>query len=207
MSESITIGTNTFRIGQKGSDRSRRQQYFTRGTGSLKPDEDKLLNALGIDSDLREAYKLYLPTFFDKLPFCQSDTPLILSKSCEIPHFILWSVMFRSNQATQARVAQDRIEHQSLSDISIATTEEVVKAFQPTAPPRRPSSGSTASTASTASSASSASSTRSPTPASIPSARSPTRQPTRPASASASQARPTQSKGDDILRLFTIPYV
>lgn len=190
MSESITIGTNTFRIGQRESDRSRRQQYFKSGTGSLTPDEGKLLTALGIDSELQDAYKLWLPTFFEQLPVCQSDTPLILSKSCEVPHFILWSVMFRSNQATQARVAQYRVAHEPLSDISIAGVEEVIRAFQTTAPPRRPS---------TSSSASRASSTKSPTPSS---SRSTTRRTSHPAS-----PPPPPPKTDDILRLFTIPYM
>lgn len=184
MSESITVGNKTFHISQKGSDRTRRQQYFTNGSGSLTPEEEKLLEALGIDSDLQAVYKLWLPTFFEQLPVCQSDTPLILSKSCEIPHFILWSVMFRSNQATQARVAQHSVEHQSLSDISIAATEEVIRAFQTTEEADEPSSV--------------ASSTRSPTPAS---ARSP-RRAKRPA-----PPPPTSPKDDDILRLFTIPYV
>ena len=152
-------------------------------------DEEKLLDALGIDSDLQDAYKLWLPTFFEQLPVCQSDTPLILSKSCEIPHFILWSVMFRSNQATQARVAQDSVEHQSLSDISIAATEEVVRAFQTTDADEEPS----------APGSNDASSTRSPTPAS---ARSPRR-----AGRPAPPSSPTPPKSDDILRLFTIPYM
>ena len=130
MSDSITIGTKSFPIGQTEEDQSRRRKYFTNGKGDLTANEEGLLAALGIDEEMIDSYKLWLPDFFTNLPGCETDTSLILSKGCEIPHYILWSVMFRSNQETQARIAKDRSEHKSLNDLETAKTEEVVKAFQ-----------------------------------------------------------------------------
>jgi hypothetical protein len=199
MSDSITIGTKKFPIGQTEEDRSRRHDYFTREKGTLTPSEEGLLAALGIDEEMMDSYRLWLPDFFINLPACQTDTALILSKSCEIPHYILWSVMFRSNQATQARIAKDRSEHEPLGDLDTAKTEELVKVFQTSGPPVEASRPSRK--ANTTSSKRSRASQQTPV--------SPTSPSPRPALAKApvSPAAPSSKEASEIRRIFTIPYI
>ncbi|NBT46976.1 MAG: hypothetical protein EBT07_04040 [Actinobacteria bacterium] len=127
---SVRLGKQSFPLSNSLDDRVRRDLYFKNGTGSLLPEEQKILDAIGIDKRLEGTLKPYLSEFFEKLPECQTDTSLVLSKNCEIPHFVVWSALFDSHARSQEAVVKNRKLFQKQMDITDAMDVALVSGMK-----------------------------------------------------------------------------
>jgi hypothetical protein len=85
------------------------------------------LNAVGINKEIEQRLKAYLPSFFDALPDCQTDTSLYLSKTCEIPYFVVWSTKFAERQQTQERIKENKELVKPLTDYDTVIHEAVIE--------------------------------------------------------------------------------
>jgi len=90
----IHFGNKTYDIRYKDTDVSRRNMYFTKGTGELSEGEQALLKDIGITlpetAQLPEfATRLHLVKFFEELPYCQSATALTTSIKCLTPRHLI----------------------------------------------------------------------------------------------------------------------
>lgn len=92
---------------------------------TLKEDEKTILKALGFDYELLCQLGPYLPTFFDSLPSCSTDTAMMLKHECETAYFVLWSVMFKAQDALRNRIKaepNDKFMHDIESGLARQTT-------------------------------------------------------------------------------------
>jgi hypothetical protein len=132
-SDVVMIANKSYIIKQSLGDSARRRVYFNTfkensntTSGSLTADESKLLADLGINSKMIMNLKLYLPTFFDNLQMCSSDTSLVLRKDCNIPYYVLWSIMFANKQATDERIRANKEAYYSSRNIGVAMNTAIV---------------------------------------------------------------------------------
>ena len=123
---SVRLGQHSFPLSNSLEDRVRRDLYFKNGAGSLLPEERKILESIGIDKRLETTLKPYLPEFFEKLPLCQTDTSLVLSKQCEVPHYVVWSALFDSHTRSKEMLAQNRKDFKKQMDIEDAMDTALV---------------------------------------------------------------------------------
>ena len=130
----IMLDGNSYIIDLTPADRIRRTLYFRNGSRPLTPDERRLLDDLGIDPIMEQTLRTELPDFFNQLPACQSNTNLVLSKNCEIPHFVLWSILFHATTQTQRRILANRKRHRTVSGLGTATTGVMTGALNPGTP-------------------------------------------------------------------------
>lgn len=126
-SDIVMVANKSYIIKQSMSDRIRRRKYFMTFNGasvssSLTEDEQRLLDDLGIDSKMILSLKFYLSTFFENLHMCSSDTSLILRKDCNIPYYVLWSIMFANKKATDERIRANKEAHLVSRNIDVAMT-------------------------------------------------------------------------------------
>lgn len=139
-SVTITLGNKSFILNTSSADSVRRQEYFENPKGPAKLDkyEKELLRALGVDENLAQADALrpYMARFFEQLPLCQSDTSLVLSKDCEVVHFVLWYTMFANRQNVEERLHENKELYKPYADISLALDQSIVNRL--TGEPMRP---------------------------------------------------------------------
>lgn len=138
----ITLANRPFTVSTSKKDSERRYAYFENPKTtkeSLNDDEREILKALGMKEELfksDDVSKLetsllpYMAKFFDQLPFCQSDTSLVLSKDCEVVHYVLWHVLFMDRQHVIKRYDENRRIYNPLSDISSAIDEVFINTFR-----------------------------------------------------------------------------
>ena len=138
----ITLSNRPFTVSTSRKDSERRHAYFTNPKTTketLNDDEREILKALGMKEELfkgDDVSKLetsllpYMAKFFDQLPFCQSDTSLVLSKDCEVVHYVLWHVLFMDRQHVIKRYDENRRIYNPLSDISSAIDEVFINTFR-----------------------------------------------------------------------------
>lgn len=132
----VKISNKAYSISQAIADRVRRRKYFMSYTkdspNKLTADESKLLHDLGLekDSNMITALKLYLPTFFDNLQMCSSDTSMILRKNCNIPYYVLWSIMIANKQATDERLRENRLKESS-HQLGVAMNTATIHQLRP----------------------------------------------------------------------------
>jgi hypothetical protein len=131
----VKISNKAYSISQAISDRVRRRKYFTSYTSdnesknTLTDEELKLLKDLGLDSKMINTLKLYLPTFFDNLYMCSSDASMVLHKNCNIPYFVLWSIMIANKQATDERLRENRFK-ESIHLLNVAKHTATIQQLQ-----------------------------------------------------------------------------
>jgi hypothetical protein len=138
----ITLANRPFTISTSKKDSERRHAYFQNPkttTETLNDDERDILKALGMKEELFKTSDVsqletsllpYMAKFFDQLPFCQSDTSLVLSKDCEVVHYVLWHVLFMDRQHVQARYDENRRIYNPLSGLSSAIDETFINTFR-----------------------------------------------------------------------------
>lgn len=131
----VMLNGNSYNINQTAADRIRRTLYFRNGSTALTADERRLLDDLGVDSIMEQALRIQLPSFFEQLPGCQSNTSLVLAKNCQIPHFVLWSILFHNHSNTARRIQVNRTRAAPLSLGGTATVGAISGALTPV---RRP---------------------------------------------------------------------
>lgn len=93
----VRLGKDSFPLSNTLEDKVRRERYFKNGSGELTAEEQAILKTVGIDDRLKGMLRPYLAEFFEKLPQCQTDTSLVLSKECQVPHHVVWSALFDSH--------------------------------------------------------------------------------------------------------------
>ena len=131
----VKISNKAYTILQDVESRLRRRKYFKTYTettkNTLTNEELKLLKDLGLeDSNMINTLKFYLPTFFDNLYMCSSDASMILHKNCNIPYFVLWSIMIANKQATDERLRENRFK-ESTHLLGVAINTATVNQLRP----------------------------------------------------------------------------
>jgi hypothetical protein len=137
MSEEIQIGNKTFMIPVTIKDNARRRLYFMNPGNpdySLTDDERNVLTAIGVDSIMEDTLRPYLAKFFETLPRCKTDAAMYLSKQCEIPYYVLWSIKFANRQETTRRIEERTLRPQT--NLAQAETDAYVSDLKE----RKPSS-------------------------------------------------------------------
>jgi hypothetical protein len=122
----MQLGNMSFNLDRGIPAYSRRSDYFLRNQGKLTKDEQSVLDAIGIDKEMESRLKAYLPKFFDVLPDCQTDASLYLSKTCEVPYFVVWSTKFAERHQTLTRIQEATADIQPMSDYDTAITQSIV---------------------------------------------------------------------------------
>jgi hypothetical protein len=104
---------------------------------TLTTDEINILKALGIHGEILKSLAFHMPTFFESLPKCSSDTNLMLKQECDTAFYVLWSVLYRSQKQTEEAVKEnkDKHEYQSLTDM--AQTDAIVTSIDTLFPQKR----------------------------------------------------------------------
>lgn len=133
-SDIVMIANKSYTIKQSMSDKARRRKYFLTYNGSETPssnatlteDETRLLDDLGIDSKMMMSLKFYLSTFFDTLYMCNSDSSLVLRKDCNIPYYVLWSIMVANKEATDTRIRANKESKYISRNIDVAMTDALL---------------------------------------------------------------------------------
>jgi len=120
----IRLGGKLYKIRYTAEDKQRRNDYFTSGTGSLTPDEDTLLQDIGltdIDKQLSENDKHKLPEFFNALPDCQTSAAISLSAKCFMPHHIIGSIIEHAAIESEVAHIESLKKERPTSDLLAAT--------------------------------------------------------------------------------------
>jgi hypothetical protein len=104
----VILANQIYSLGTGESDSLRRKAFFERGEQMLTEDEEAILKALGmqVGDAMVESLRPYLAKFFDALPGCQTDVDLYLKKDCEVPYFVLWSILFGDYAQTEKRLSE-----------------------------------------------------------------------------------------------------
>jgi len=131
----VILNGRPYNINITPADRIRRTLYFQNGSTQLTADERTLLDDLGFDPILELSLRTHLPDFFNQLPKCQSNTSLVLDNSCQIPHFIMWSILFHNHTNTLRRMRINRSRAATLSPGGTATVASATGALTPVSRP------------------------------------------------------------------------
>lgn len=121
MSKTFTLANETFTISTDLKDSVRREQYFQnpKSGAVLTPEETRVLQTLGIDTTMEQSLRPYLREFFDELPNCTTDASLRLSRSCEVPYYVIWSTEF-ANHTQKVNRVNEYPERKTRSQIVMA---------------------------------------------------------------------------------------
>jgi len=122
----VRLGKNSFPLSNKLEDKVRRERYFKDGSGELTHEEQAILDAIHIDDRLKGMLKPYLAEFFEKLPLCQTDTSLVLSKECQVPHHVVWSTFFDSHARAKDVLLNNRKTFKPRMDIEDAMDTAII---------------------------------------------------------------------------------
>lgn len=135
----VTLAQQIFQLDISDSDSTRRKAFFERGEQSLTEEERGILKALGmqVGDAMMESLRPYLAKFFDALPGCQTDIDIYLKKDCEIPYFVLWSILFGDYTQTEKRLSEARAAAQAI-DLNLAQSSHAIRrlGLPPVAPSR-----------------------------------------------------------------------
>lgn len=101
---SFLLANEAFTLGTSIGDSERRRRYYRDGSQQLTMEEKRILKSLGIDEEMESTLAPYMPSFFDLLPKCNTDTNVLLSKDCEIPYYVIWSTLFANRASTETRI-------------------------------------------------------------------------------------------------------
>jgi hypothetical protein len=130
----ITIGNQIFIIDTSLYAQARRELYFQHYPNTdqkLTKDENRLLTTLGIDDAMIASMRTYMAKFFEQLPACQTDSSLILSQACEIPHYVIWSTQFAASNKLAQLVEQSYALHPPRTDIAVAIDDAIIHSMAP----------------------------------------------------------------------------
>jgi hypothetical protein len=127
----VQLANKRFSIGFQEADNLRRIAHFRDGSASLTADEFALLAALGIDTGMVLSLRPQLAEFFQSLEHCRNDTSLTLSSACELPYFIIWSVLFANRRETQRRILEDAASHREVGALGDASLSALVRELTP----------------------------------------------------------------------------
>lgn len=124
---SVQIGKYSFPLSNTLKDQVRRERYFKDRSGELTPEEQAILKTIGIDDRLKGMLRPYLAEFFEKLPQCQTESSLVLSKECQVPHHVVWSAYFDSHARARNVLLHNRKLFTPQMDIEDAVDTAVIE--------------------------------------------------------------------------------
>jgi hypothetical protein len=110
-SEVVQFGKTALSIDFSYLADERRRAYFRGESGNeLTPNEEAVLNLLGIgtDASIKASVAPYLADFFMNLRYCQTPTQLQLSSKCSLNQMVLWNIHFADEHATRKRIDAER---------------------------------------------------------------------------------------------------
>ena len=122
----VQLGRDTFPLSNALEDKVRRERYFRDGSGELLAEERAILDAIHVDDRLRGMLRPYLAEFFEKLPQCQTNTSLALSKECQVPHHVVWSAFFDSHARAKNVLLHNRKLFTPKTDIEDAVDAAII---------------------------------------------------------------------------------
>ena len=122
----VRVGKKSFPLSNTLEDKVRRERYFKDGSGELMPEEQAILDTIHVDDRLRGMLRPYLAEFFEKLPQCQTDTSLVLSKECQVPHHVVWSALFDSHARAKNVLLHNRKQFTPQMDIEDAMDTAII---------------------------------------------------------------------------------
>jgi len=123
---SVRVGKKSFPLLNTLEDKVRRERYFKDGSGELLPEEQAILDAIHVDDRLQRMLRPYLAEFFEKLPLCQTESTLVLSKECQVPHHVVWSAFFDSHARAKDVLLNNRKQFQPQMDIEDAVDTAII---------------------------------------------------------------------------------
>ena len=124
---SVQIGKYSFPLSNTLKDKVRRERYFKDRSGELTTEEQAILKTIGIDDRLKGMLRPYLAEFFEKLPQCQTESSLALSKDCQVPHLVVWSAFFDSHARAKNVLLHNRKLFTPQMDIEDAMDTVVIE--------------------------------------------------------------------------------
>jgi hypothetical protein len=139
MTTVISLYGKSFTIGFGEAEDTRRKNFFSRGLGSLTPQERALLVSLGVDEELENSLKPYLAEFFSTLDQCSADPNLILSKDCETAYFVIWSAFFHNRKEVERRLKDNRSKYGAVGEEELAQDMAIIDGLK--AKPARSAKG------------------------------------------------------------------
>ncbi len=137
MTTVISLYGKSFSIGFGEADDARRKNFFSRGLGSLTPQERALLVSLGVDEELENSLKPYLAEFFSTLDRCSADPSLILSKDCETAYFVIWSAFFHNRKEVERRLKDNRAHYGAVGEEELAQDMAIIDGLKTRPLPRK----------------------------------------------------------------------
>ena len=134
MSVTVYLANKAFVLPATEGDISRRNAYFKNPTdprNQLKPEEDKILLALGINKEQAPNLTSYLAKFFEQLPKCQTDASIMLEKDCEVIQSVLWETLFAARSRSKVMYDDNWKTKKPWGDISVAINEQIISDLKP----------------------------------------------------------------------------
>lgn len=104
----FSLANESFLLGTSFKDQMRRKRHYAGTQDQLTEQETKILRSLGIDEQMENTMKPYMATFFEKLPQCNTDASLRLSRECEVPYYVVWSTLFANRTNTAERFQENK---------------------------------------------------------------------------------------------------
>jgi hypothetical protein len=124
-SATFSLANESFTLGTDPKDSVRRELYFQNPAKSkLTDDEIRVLTKLGIDNTMQQVLRPFLTKFFEELPHCTTDASLLLSKSCEVPYYVIWSTEFANHEQTVERI--NALKGKTQNQVSMAQNVALV---------------------------------------------------------------------------------
>lgn len=123
----FTLANESFSLGTSVIDNERRKRHYMGSqSDGLTEQEQKILTSLGIDGKMEKTLKPYMAKFFEKLPVCNTDASLRLSKDCEVPYYVVWSTLFANRAETSDRFNKNR-KLPSRSQLNVAHDGAIIQ--------------------------------------------------------------------------------
>ena len=142
MTARIQLSNQVLTIGISEEDSARREAFFSANVGELTTDEKNVLQALGmrVGDAMYDSLRPHLSKFFNALPACQTDTDVYLKQDCEVPYYVLWSILFSNYQETERRLSEQQKRAELPTNLALAQSAFVAKdlGLPPAAPAPAP---------------------------------------------------------------------
>jgi len=134
MSVTVFLANQGFTLPATNLDDTRREAYFKNprdAKNQLKPEEEKILLALGINKENAACITPFLARFFKQLPKCQSDANLTLARDCEVVQHVLWETLFAARARSEKAYKDNFKNRKPLADISAAINSQIIDDLKP----------------------------------------------------------------------------
>jgi len=134
MSVTVFLANQGFTLPATNLDDVRREAYFKNprdAKNQLKPEEEKILLALGINKENAACLTPYLSRFFKLLPKCQTDANLTLARDCEIVQYVLWETLLAARARSDKQYKENQKTNKPLADISVAINSQIINDLKP----------------------------------------------------------------------------